>query len=283
MLSFSVECLRFEFTAGRDFRLQPGNETNCFRGSLGAALRRSCSTECVNSRSCLCRHGCAYRRWFDPQWLDGPSGYRNAPRPFLLRWAGATRPGRLAVDLVLFRTELSSEIEHALLEAISCRGGEQVEAFPATKLSFPINLSDLGNRVIHRVRLVFVTPTELKSGDRVLSRPEFLPLIKSASERIWALGRLNQGWPAESPFHNWFEEAREVLLRDWSWQRSEALRRSARSGTQHSIGGFSGWAEYTGPLSRFVSLFEIARWTGVGRQTVWGKGEIHIESGSAVS
>jgi hypothetical protein len=120
----------------------------------------------------------------------------------------------------------------------------------------------------------------LKSGDRILSKPEFLPLIKSASERIWTLGRLNQTWPAESPFRSWLEEAREVRLENWSWHRSETLRRSAQSGTQHSIGGFTGWAEYTGPLSRFVPLLEIARWTGVGRQTVWGKGEIHIESRS---
>jgi CRISPR-associated endoribonuclease Cas6 len=280
MLSFSVTCLRFEFTACTGSSLQPGNETNCFRGALGAALRKSCTAECEHSRSCKCARACAYTRWFDPQWCQGPSGYRDAPRPFLLRWAGTAHPRRSAIDLVLFRTEFSSEIENALLEAITCRGGAEIEVRPAIRLSFPIDLSDSGNPMIHRLRIVFATPTELKSGGRVLSNPEFLPLIKSASERIWALGRLNQGWPAESPFHSWLEEAREVRLQDWSWTRKEASRCSVRSGRQHSIGGFSGWAEYTGPLGRFVPLLEIARWTGVGRQTVWGKGEIHIESRS---
>jgi hypothetical protein len=283
MRSFSALCTRFEFTAGAGLGLRIGNETNYFRGSLGAALRKSCSPECTSARSCPCRSACPYGRWFDPRWLDGPSGYRDAPRPFLLRWAGLTQSNRCSIDLVLFRTELSSEIEGALLEAIACRGGEQIEARPATKLSFPISLSDSGNLVIHRLRLVFATPTELKAGDQVLLKPEFLPLIKSASERIWILGRLYQGWAAESPFHDLWKEAREVQLLNWSWQRSEGLRRSARSGAQHSIGGFTGWAEYAGPLTRFVPLLEIARWTGLGRQTVWGKGEIHVKVGTSDS
>jgi hypothetical protein len=43
------------------------------------------------------------------------------------------------------------------------------------------------------------------------------------------------------------------------------------------LGGFTGWAEYEGELREFVPYLEAARWTGVGRQTVWGKGEIGIE------
>jgi hypothetical protein len=51
-------------------------------------------------------------------------------------------------------------------------------------------------------------------------------------------------------------------------------RRSSRTGQVHPIGGFVGEAEYEGDLAEFVPYLHAARWTGVGRQTVWGKGEI---------
>jgi len=39
-------------------------------------------------------------------------------------------------------------------------------------------------------------------------------------------------------------------------------------------------AEYEGQLGEFIPYLEAAQWTGVGRQCVWGKGEIHLESNS---
>ncbi len=61
-----------------------------------------------------------------------------------------------------------------------------------------------------------------------------------------------------------------------------AERRSGRTGKTHPIGGFIGSADYEGELAEFLPFLEAARWTGVGRQTVWGKGEISVEeTGSA--
>jgi len=37
-----------------------------------------------------------------------------------------------------------------------------------------------------------------------------------------------------------------------------------------------GIAEYEGDLAEFLPYLEAARWTGVGRQSVWGKGEISL-------
>jgi hypothetical protein len=53
-------------------------------------------------------------------------------------------------------------------------------------------------------------------------------------------------------------------------------RRSSRTGQSHSIGGFIGSVEYQGSLAEFLPYLEAAHWTGVGRQAVWGKGEIAI-------
>jgi hypothetical protein len=52
-------------------------------------------------------------------------------------------------------------------------------------------------------------------------------------------------------------------------------RRSSRTGQRHPLGGFIGEAEYEGDLlHEFLPILRAAQWTGIGRQTVWGKGEI---------
>jgi len=57
----------------------------------------------------------------------------------------------------------------------------------------------------------------------------------------------------------------------------EVHRQSSRTGQVHSIGGFVGEAEYEGELSEFLPYLRAAKWTGVGRQTVWGKGEVNCQ------
>jgi hypothetical protein len=34
--------------------------------------------------------------------------------------------------------------------------------------------------------------------------------------------------------------------------------------------------EYAGELGEFLPWLRAARWTGVGRQTVWGKGDLRV-------
>ena len=52
-------------------------------------------------------------------------------------------------------------------------------------------------------------------------------------------------------------------------------RRSRKTGT-HPLGGFVGEAVYEGDAAPFLSLLRVAEITGIGRQTVWGKGEIRV-------
>jgi hypothetical protein len=61
---------------------------------------------------------------------------------------------------------------------------------------------------------------------------------------------------------------------DLAWE--EVKRKSGRAGQVHPIGGFTGEAEYAGPLAEFLPWLGAARWVGVGRQTVWGKGDVRV-------
>jgi CRISPR/Cas system endoribonuclease Cas6 (RAMP superfamily) len=74
------------------------------------------------------------------------------------------------------------------------------------------------------------------------------------------------------------QRAADVRLKraDLQWERVE--RKSGRTGQVHSLGGFTGAAEYEGELAEFLPWLRAARWVGVGRQTVWGKGEVRVES-----
>ena len=67
-----------------------------------------------------------------------------------------------------------------------------------------------------------------------------------------------------SPLHYW-----------QGWTRSQK-RRSSRTGRVHPIGGFVGEAEYEGELGEFVPYLKAGKWVGVGRQTVWGKGDLRV-------
>lgn len=60
------------------------------------------------------------------------------------------------------------------------------------------------------------------------------------------------------------------------WESSE--RRSGSSGKVHLLGGLTGEVECAGSLAEFLPWLYAAQFTGVGRQTVWGKGELQVLS-----
>ncbi len=80
--------------------------------------------------------------------------------------------------------------------------------------------------------------------------------------------------PLEIDFAASTARAAQIQMTRCEVRRTETRRHSSRTGQTHSIGGFIGFAEYEGDLAEFLPYLEAARWTGVGRQAVWGKGEI---------
>jgi hypothetical protein len=134
-----------------------------------------------------------------------------------------------------------------------------------------LRLSLESDREVSRVRVSFVTPTELKGADR----PEFGTLFARLRDRISTLRALYQGGPLEIDFKGMGERAGSVKMTRCEIQHIDAERVSRNTLQRHSLGGFVGFADYEGDLGEFLPYLEIGRYTGVGRQTVWGKGEIH--------
>jgi len=135
-----------------------------------------------------------------------------------------------------------------------------------------IHLGPTGQSV-SRIRVRFLTPTELKGTEK----PHFGVLMRRIRDRISGLRALYGTGPLQMDFKAFGERADRVEMAHCDLHQIEAERVSRNTGQRHSLGGFVGVAEYEGELAEFVPFLEAAQWTGVGRQTVWGKGEIAIE------
>ena len=135
---------------------------------------------------------------------------------------------------------------------------------------------DPGN--VERVGLRFLTPTELKSAGGLAQRPEFPILFSRLRDRLSTLRALYGAGPLDIDFRAMGERANAIrLVRcDLAWESVE--RKSGRTGQVHPLGGFVGEADYEGDLAEFMPWLRAARWVGVGRQTVWGKGDVRVLS-----
>jgi len=268
--TFELIRLRFHFRAGGQLYFPPGKAGNTLRGAFGMMLRETAGAP-------------DYARIFEPKAAGGPSGLADSPRPFVIRAAhldgAAFKAGAgFDFDVHLFDLAVDRRPLFAAAFARLAQKGLGSGRAPAELLSV-----DRENVAIvftgppepaARVRVQFLTPTELKSGQQLVTRPEFPVLFARLRDRISTLRTLYGLGPLDIDFRGMGERAARVTLArcDLAWHSAE--RRSSRTGQTHPLGGFTGEAEYDGDLGEFLPYLRAGQWTGVGRQTVWGKGQI---------
>src|SRR6516225_2892493 len=155
-LAFSLYPLRFRFAANRPLRFAAGETANILRGQLGKALFQ--------------RTPSLYRPLFAPSTTAGPSGLRDLPRPFVLRVShldGARIvPGQsfeIGVNLFDMREPMIDAVREALCAAVQSRL-LRTEGTCTMRLSLATP-----DTPVHRVRVSFLAPTELKGAEQ----PEF--------------------------------------------------------------------------------------------------------------
>jgi hypothetical protein len=313
---FEFFALRFEFAARESLYFPPGKAGNILRGALGVIFRRiACIPQCQDTKTCDIRNSCPYAKIFEPTMpqrakCDGPSpsGLSDWPRPFVFR-ARHLDGRRMAVgetfcfDVHIFSLD-REVIAYFILtfaalarEGLGPRRGKadllRVRTIPSgtepgetiyevalqpIAADFAPASIDLTPRAgaPSRIRVDFLSPTELKHEHKIASRPEFPILFGRIRDRISTLRSLYGPGPLEIDFPASGARAAQVRMIGCQMRRHESARRSTRTGESHSIGGFVGTAEYEGDLAEFLPYLEAARWTGVGRQVVWGKGEIAV-------
>ena len=303
-MDFSLFPWRFCFTATDPLQFPPGKSANILRGAFGTIFRNiACASGCPGAKSCDVRHTCAYARTFEPRGdSGGPSGLADWPRPFVFRAAhldGQTlRPGdRFHFDLnvfdlrdpvlpyfVLTFAQLAGEglgprRGRARLESVwqqerclfHSNRFQVKEVEPLTLGLTPVPAP------IEKITVGFLTPMELKSNEGLASKPEFGVLFSRARDRVSTLRELYGAGPLDLDFRAMGDRARGVRMTAYNGKHVAVERTSSRTGQTHSIGGITGVAVYEGHLAEFVPILRAAEWTGVGRQTVWGKGHIRVD------
>jgi hypothetical protein len=312
-LKFEFRRIRFQFRSKGTLRFPPGKAGNTARGAFGGILRKlvclpSCGLHRKDSEHCDVRADCPYARVFSPHAApgEGPSGLIDRPRPFVFRAShldGCTiREGeRFHFDVHLF--DIHDDVHDTALayfiRAFAQLGREglgpgrgRAELIAVDQLDLlglpaarPIAIElavdpavDPGEtpQRVERLRVRFVTPTELKCAREIVDRPEFGTLFARLRDRISTLRALYGAGPLEIDFRAMGAGAAAVRMTRCELTRIETERRSSRTGQRHPLGGFVGEAEYEGELGGFVSYLRLGKWVGVGRQTAWGKGEIEV-------
>jgi hypothetical protein len=286
-ITFEFHRYRFHFQAVDPVYLPRGKSANAVRGALGNVLHEAVPPA-------------VYARLFEPGATLGaaPSGLADWPRPFVLRVAHldglAIESGEaFFLDAHVFDLHQPA-LEHfrAALALLADKGLgpgrgratlESVTQLDLDDSIRPIGLPsvvalDPEPQPVRRVSVRFETPTELKSAGELVERPEFPILFGRLRDRISTLRSLYGPGALEIDFRGMGERAAATRMTrcDLAWE--QAKRKSGRTGQVHSIGGFTGTVEYTGELAEFLPWLRAARWVGVGRQTVWGKGDLRVVS-----
>jgi hypothetical protein len=306
--TFQVLPVRFQFLASETVLFPPGGSSNIVRGAFGSIFRRLvCVPQCRGPGTCEIREICPYARIFAPRLSGrGPSGLSDWPRPFVFRahhLDGRTvGPGEsFHFDLHLFdlREPSFAHFVHTFkqlaydglgpgrgraaltcVELLGADGRPRGQLYGEEKFLVPDPLPHLvldlspAPAPVRRLLVRFATPTELKSGKTLAPRPEFAVLFARIRDRLSTLRALYGPGPLAIDFKAMGERAALVRMARSEIRRVRVTRRSARTGQVHPIGGFTGEVEYEGELAGFLPYLRAAFWTGVGRQTVWGKGVI---------
>jgi CRISPR-associated endoribonuclease Cas6 len=192
------------------------------------------------------------------------------PRPFVLRAAelgGCTVQAgeRFCFGLNLFDTR------DPTLDLITQAFASWAELLSVEDSRMSVDLAPRRARV-GGVRVDFQTPADLKNA----ASPEFGVLLARIRDRVSTLRTLYGAGPLDVDFRAIAQRARLVRVVRSELKPVAIERRSSRTGQRHSIGGFTGFAEYAGDLAEFLPYLEAAQYTGVGRHCSWGNGQIAI-------
>jgi hypothetical protein len=306
-LTFELFAFRLRFRAHQPLYFPPGKAGNVIRGALGQTFKEFvCQSNCPGAKTCEQRSTCAYARLFEPTAINqGPSGLADWPRPFVIRAAHLDGCRFRASEtfhfdffvfdlhdpaLAYFAFSFSQLLREGMgpgraatelfaIHELDEMRQERAQIFDGRTLLEPhtITLSlEPEAQPVNHVEIQFLTPTELKGTGQILRTPDFAVLFARSRDRIHTLRQIYGRGPLAVDFAGMGERAKNIKLThsNVQWQRQE--RRSGRTGQIHPLEGLTGSAEYEGELSEFLPYLRAASWTGVGRQTTWGKGHIQI-------
>ncbi|MBD3182523.1 CRISPR system precrRNA processing endoribonuclease RAMP protein Cas6 [Candidatus Poribacteria bacterium] len=127
------------------------------------------------------------------------------------------------------------------------------------------------------VNLEFITPTRVKSSDKLQNTIDFEMLIRALIRRILILSYFHCNHEPEFDYNYLITQAQQkikkvdeaLFWRDWS-------RPSSRQNMRMMLGGFKGKVTFSGFLQDFIPLLLIGEYIHVGKGTAFGLGKYVI-------
>ena len=114
----------------------------------------------------------------------------------------------------------------------------------------------------------------MKSEGEIVRDPPFKVVLARARDRVATLSSLYGGGPLDLDFRGMAARAGGIRTVSSNLRWESGQRKSSRTHQVHPLDGFIGEMTYQGQISEFLPFLEAAYWTGIGRQTVWGKGTV---------
>lgn len=251
-LDLELLACRLTFRARRPL-LFPPPASNRFRGAMGFELSDSL---------------------FRPTSPDGPSGLQDRPRPFTLRAEHLDGTQVLQGDTFELGLNLFLPDPVPFHQALSTLEWAEMLTFVPVPITLPLAEPAPPQS---RIRVRFATMTELKPPMPKGVLPSFEILISRLRDRISALRTFYGPGPLDLDFAAFAERATTVRSIGGALVWHELERHSLRTGQTHPLSGFTGYVDYEGELAEFIPWLRAGQHTGVGRQTVWGKGVLLTE------
>ncbi|MBK8252411.1 MAG: CRISPR system precrRNA processing endoribonuclease RAMP protein Cas6 [Polyangiaceae bacterium] len=312
---------RVTFQLKKPLLLDPVRRAILWRGAFGYVFRSLvCHDLQLDCKACPALGACPYPRVFAAEIPPNrPQILRLAdpPRPFILTDPFPMAPALPADEpLALGLTIVGSAIADLPYLIVTLRqlgeaglGAERVPfqllsihpisslGVPAQPLfqapsqhiathNLPTTAADLmrpGDGQVHRVKVHFLTPTELK-GDYTAyghgnSAPTFGTLIRRIQGRASALATFFGSAPFTYPFQHVAALADTVHTHHAEMRHRGVIRRSARTRQTHPVEGLVGTVIYQGEaVGTLMPLLRLAEVIGVGKHATFGNGKIGVET-----
>ena len=281
------------------------------RGAFGWALKRcSCMLKRQQCPTCVLNNTCAYSVLFATELYVGKQhdGAINArPHPLVFQ------PNKQLADLaqegeawdfsllvighageflphIVFSVQTMGEAgigvgaKHGLgrfaVEKVTANAAMLFDAATGSMGNTiePQSLSlEKANGELRHLRVHLRTPLRLKQENRLQTGLPFHLLIRAALRRISALEiAYGQGEPALD-YRGLVRRAEDIRLKESTLRWHELQRYSNRQQQKVSLSGLMGSALYEGDLAEFAPLLNYASQVHVGKQTLFGLGEIALD------
>lgn len=302
---------QFDFHAVFDHETRlPEFKGSMIRGALGHALKQTvCAVRKKECAQCLLRSNCIYARVFEVKTNpDSNSRHVHLPHPYVLNFKDDQQQhfdagGSFQITLLLFGTMIEAfpyfvyafermgeqgvgkkdeqgQRNTFSLKSIRCQDQtiysaehpELPSILPQRTLQWTVL-----EHPVQRIRLTLETPLRVKNKGAFVRELSFLILLRTLIRRIQML------WNAFSSETPPFEEqellqqAHEVHIAENSLFWKKQLRYSSRQNNLQRMDGLQGSIVFSGRLTPFIPLLQMAQVLHLGKETSFGLGKINIQ------